>query len=230
MELDKNMYIEIIILITIWIFCCYRNMKKSTYIASLEEQLSLQITYFSIVQKSIDECKMIKHGLKNDFIAINYMLDNGDVEKGKLYINKLNHKVDEIVILNYTSNTLIESILYGYKTKLDELNIDLIANIKISRELNNQLKYMGQIMIMILNSILKVINYSTDRRAINIEITKNNSNYCFSININQLYKSRDIKKIKFLIELLRIKIGKKYGLIDIVSNRNYLEIRYIGKD
>lgn len=87
--------------------------------------LESQVRYYESIEKNNQDMKKLRHDYKNHLTVLALLLDNGDVDKAKEYINDIGDSLNSATPLSHTGNTIADAIISDKIQKAQALDINL---------------------------------------------------------------------------------------------------------
>lgn len=93
-----------------------------------ETMLASQTKYYESVEENAEAMRKLRHDYKNHLTVLSLLIDNGDVDKAKEYINSINDSLNSATPVAHTGNTIADAIITDKFQKASELGIKLAVD------------------------------------------------------------------------------------------------------
>lgn len=107
----------------------------SCQIRLLSEQLNLMKNYLETQEREMEQVRRFQHDMKNHYIGLSGLLDQGEIESAKAYVNQLYAKTAADQIAVHTGNPVMDALLSEKIGKARSLGIPAESYVMISRQM-----------------------------------------------------------------------------------------------
>lgn len=165
-------------------------LKKENSLNLIRIQLKQVDSTYEQINETYEKIKMLKHDFKKELAIIDSLCIEGNIEKIKTYLNKIEKKVPEKHLIKYSNNHMLNSIVNYYKYKIENLKIKLELSIKI--DLDNDL-IISDICLLIANALDNAIEATKNIKEKNIILKINQEKNFIVISIKNSFNPSNIK-------------------------------------
>lgn len=173
-----------------------------------EQEKESYSNQFAILKEKQDQIDTLKHDLKNHIIGLHNLLDNGNNEEFKKYLERM--KIEESQSVIDTGNIVLDSIINYKLTQAIKKNIKVELDVKIPSNLNIESFDINVIFGNLLQNAIEALEQCpTDNRF--LQIIMNYKLSCLYINIQNSY-SHELKIIDDLSFLSTKENAERHGI------------------
>lgn len=218
--LGSYIYIGIISILLIIIIILIINYRKKVqfYIDKkevMENQYYMQLKHYESYTSNYNKYRKFKHDIKNNLIILDILMNKKEYEKAREQLNNIKEELEDINIVNYTNNIMLDSVLYNISEICKIKAINFKVKVSTTNNENNKIQDFIEFLIFSLSSIIEI---SEKEIVCNIkESDKNLLLYIETISINQYNKG----KIEDTIYKLKEKAKALNITIEIKSDSNF---------
>ena len=112
----------------------HERMKQKYEANFARDIISTGRDHYHKMNEQYDALRIMKHDYKFHLNTALDMLQSGDLEKGKDYLNGLHKQFEDKELPNFCGNVVINSLVSDYAGKCEELNIEFNVTISIPHE------------------------------------------------------------------------------------------------
>jgi len=112
----------------------HERMKQKYEANFARDIISTGRDHYHKMNEQYDALRIMKHDYKFHLNTALDMLQSGDLEKGKDYLNGLHKQFEDKELPNFCGNVVINSLVSDYAGKCEELNIEFNVTISIPPE------------------------------------------------------------------------------------------------
>ena len=217
-----------------------RNLKK--YINNLRKKENAFFLYYNETKQKNDKLIRIKHDIKNE-LQIAYAMMDKDKKVSTKILNELNDKLEDIKIINFSKNAILNTILTLKKMEIKNSGINLEIEIDKTVDFNMEEIDICDLFSNILdNSIEATKKYNCENRFIKFCIAKKND--YIIIKCENTYKGvlkknsygnyittkQEEKQHGYGINIIKNIVDKYNGEINFITKNNIFKIVIIFKE
>ena len=127
----------ILVLLTVWLLFFLRvTRKERDGLKELnkinEELVNSQTKYFEASAKADSEIRAIRHDMKNNIQVLMLLLEQGDYDKMREYLEEMGENLTSADISAHTGNTIADAIIAEKTAKAESLGLSLDCSGKIT--------------------------------------------------------------------------------------------------
>lgn len=217
-----------------------RNLKK--YINNLRKKENAFFLYYNETKQKNDKLIRIKHDIKNE-LQIAYAMMDKDKKVSTKILNELNDKLEDIKIINFSKNAILNTILTLKKMEIKNSGINLEIEIDKTVDFNMEEIDICDLFSNILdNSIEATKKCNCENRFIKFCIAKKND--YIIIKCENTYKGvlkknsygnyittkQEEKQHGYGINIIKNIVDKYNGEINFITKNNIFKIVIIFKE
>lgn len=195
------------------------NYKKKIQIymekkEAIENQYYMQLKHYEKYISNYDKYRKFKHDIKNHLIILDILMNKKEYGKVKEYLNTIEEELENMSVLNYTNNLIIDLILYNINEICKIKAIEFKAKASINDE-NTKIEDFSEFLIYSLYEFIEIVENEENRREIVCEIKENENNLALYLetvainNYNNFLINKIEKKLKGKAENLNFNIELK---------------------
>ena len=181
----------------------WKNVLFETYIKGLENQ-------YYLIEQSEKNLKILRHDMRHYSNMIDSLLDQEEYEEIKKVTAYLNKVTDENKVIKYCENIVMHSILSQMMDKAASLDVQVILDVKIPKEIKVSDYELGAVVGNLLeNALIYVKDYKEkEKRYVNVKV------HCTSEHILIQMENECEEDVTFDLStgLPRSGKGKRHGL------------------
>ena len=113
-----------------------RNEMLSSDIDVLSNQLKNQYEHYNNIKEYQEEVRRLWHDMKHHTNLLNTLLEKGEYEECKKYLNSMSNTIDLNRSKALTNHSILDAILVNKEKLCKEKNIKLLLDIKVPENLN----------------------------------------------------------------------------------------------
>lgn len=102
---------------------------------TLESQIKSQYSYYEKLDRVTKETRAIKHDMKNHLIVIRGLVEKGEMEEVKEYLDSIQSKMDNVSVVIYTGNSIVDSIVNEKMEIAKTKNIEMIVDMALDKQI-----------------------------------------------------------------------------------------------
>lgn len=194
------------------------NEKKIT----LENAYYMQLKHYEKYTNNYNKYRKFKHDIKNYLIIIDELINRKEYGKVKKYLEIIKEELNDINVVNYTNNIIIDSVLCNINEicQIKSIDFKIIVNVNnTNKEILNFIEFL----ICSLHNFILIVEKVEHNREIICEIKSNERNLLLCLKTTSInsYNKLLIEDIK---EELKEK-GKNLNLMVEFKNNNSFELR-----
>jgi|GEM_PF-3157973 len=202
--------------------------KRNTDLAAISSQVEITKNSYEITQKHYEQMSILRHELKNHDAYLKLLVDEGDFDKLKDFLNDSMQKREKLLRKNDYGNVLINSIINYEMSVADEKNIEFSTNIVVDSKINIPDMDLFSIIMNIIDNAIEACEFvEEEKRRISLSITQK-GNYLF------IHEENTFKATAPKYEILKLETNKPnkkahgYGtkIVDIIAQRHNGYVRY----
>lgn len=215
------------------------NLKK--YTSDLRKKENTFFLYYNETQQKNDKLIRIKHDMKNE-LQIAYAMLNEDKRVSKKILNELNDKLENIKIINFGKNAILNTILTLKNMEIEKSDINLDIEIDKTLDFNMEEIDICDLFSNILdNSIEATKKCNCDDKFIKFCVAKKNDYIIIKCENtydgflkknsygNFITTKLDVKKHGYGINIIKNVVDKYDGEINFITKNNVFKIVIIFK-
>lgn len=216
-----------------------RNLKK--YINNLRKKENAFFLYYNETKQKNDKLIRIKHDIKNE-LQIAYAMMDKDKKVSTKILNELNDKLEDIKIINFSKNAILNTILTLKKMEIKNSGINLEIEIDKTVDFNMEEIDICDLFSNILdNSIEATKKCNCDDKFIKFCVAKKNDYIIIKCENtydgflkknsygNFITTKLDVKKHGYGINIIKNVVDKYDGEINFITKNNVFKIVIIFK-
>ena len=96
-----------------------------------EELIESQTKFFEAQAKVDDEIRSMRHDMKNNIQVLSLLLENGDYDKMRDYLDEMGEKLNSADISSHTGDTIADAIIADKKARAREAGSDIKVSGKV---------------------------------------------------------------------------------------------------
>lgn len=217
-----------------------RNLKK--YINNLRKKENAFFLYYNETKQKNDKLIRIKHDIKNE-LQIAYAMMDKDKKVSTKILNELNDKLEDIKIINFSKNAILNTILTLKKMEIKNSGINLEIEIDKTVDFNMEEIDICDLFSNILdNSIEATKKYNCENRFIKFCIAKKNDYIIIKCENtyegvlkknsygNYITTKQEEKQHGYGINIIKNIVDKYNGEINFITKNNIFKIVIIFKE
>ena len=217
-----------------------RNLKK--YINNLRKKENAFFLYYNETKQKNDKLIRIKHDIKNE-LQIAYAMMDKDKKVSTKILNELNDKLENIKIINFSKNAILNTILTLKKMEIKNSGINLEIEIDKTVDFNMEEIDICDLFSNILdNSIEATKKYNCENRFIKFCIAKKNDYIIIKCENtyegvlkknsygNYITTKQEEKQHGYGINIIKNIVDKYNGEINFITKNNIFKIVIIFKE
>ena len=217
-----------------------RNLKK--YINNLRKKENAFFLYYNETKQKNDKLIRIKHDIKNE-LQIAYAMMDKDKKVSTKILNELNDKLEDIKIINFSKNAILNTILTLKKMEIKNSGINLEIEIDKTVDFNMEEIDICDLFSNILdNSIEATKKCNCDDKFIKFCVAKKNDYIIIKCENtydgflkknsygNFITTKLDVKKHGYGINIIKNIVDKYNGEINFITKNNIFKIVIIFKE
>lgn len=242
-------------LLLIMIINLFKNSKRNNYINSLKETVgnlkkytsdlrkkeNTFFLYYNETKQKNDKLIRIKHDMKNE-LQIAYAMMDKDKKVSTKILNELNDKLEDIKIINFSKNAILNTILTLKNMEIEKSDINLDIEIDKTLDFNMEEIDICDLFSNILdNSIEATKKCNCDDKFIKFCVAKKNDYIIIKCENtydgflkknsygNFITTKLDVKKHGYGINIIKNVVDKYDGEINFITKNNVFKIVIIFK-
>lgn len=217
-----------------------RNLKK--YINNLRKKENAFFLYYNETKQKNDKLIRIKHDIKNE-LQIAYAMMDKDKKVSTKILNELNDKLEDIKIINFSKNAILNTILTLKKMEIKNSGINLEIEIDKTVDFNMEEIDICDLFSNILdNSIEATKKCNCENRFIKFCIAKKNDYIIIKCENtyegvlkknsygNYITTKQEEKQHGYGINIIKNIVDKYNGEINFITKNNIFKIVIIFKE
>lgn len=217
-----------------------RNLKK--YINNLRKKENAFFLYYNETKQKNDKLIRIKHDIKNE-LQIAYAMMDKDKKVSTKILNELNDKLEDIKIINFSKNAILNTILTLKKMEIKNSGINLEIEIDKTVDFNMEEIDICDLFSNILdNSIEATKKHNCENRFIKFCIAKKNDYIIIKCENtyegvlkknsygNYITTKQEEKQHGYGINIIKNIVDKYNGEINFITKNNIFKIVIIFKE
>ncbi len=214
--------ISMLLLLALWVICGFsyiiqrENEKKETLLQQMAIMMETQKTYYKELLEKEEETRKFRHDIINHGIVIKEMLNAGNIDKTKEYVNKLQLDTRQYGVKGVKSGNQVIDILS--KNLLSELpskcNVQIIGNVgEIDEKVDQVL--LNIVYANILKNAVEEIKRFDEKMNTELFVEFSHGKHMAEIKIKNTITEQGLKKEKWKNQGESIKVhseGHGYGI------------------
>lgn len=104
----------------------------------LEHEMENQVNHYKSIVNMNQEIRSYQHDIKNHLLCLGSLLEDGNTEKAKEYLNGISKQVYHKEMIVHTDNYILDALISEKAQIAKEKNISLTIDLKLKKELNIQ--------------------------------------------------------------------------------------------
>lgn len=152
--------------------------KTELHNTALRNQMILE--RYDNARNYMEQIKQVRHEIKNQFIMLKLILDQGDMEKAKKYVQELAREEENYKPIIYSENYLIDGIVGSAAVRAEKNNIRFSYYLPVPSEINFSEKKLNSFLVNLLDNAIESCCRKADdgNRFISLSIKKKGAYLC----------------------------------------------------
>lgn len=117
-----------LIIAVVLVFLSVRNVKQST-LAQIKET---EQSYYDEINRRYQESRKIRHDIQNHLLALNMLIESGNIDSARKYINEISEQTDIAAMPVKTGSEVLDALLFKKTEQAREKQVSLIFEISCS--------------------------------------------------------------------------------------------------